>query len=79
MLLLHEGVGPFVGVVFESGHPAVVDGSVDERCGHVLVAKDSAPSAGFDVGGVDDALGLVCIGGDLEQESATLLIDGYIA
>ena len=54
--LLHEGVGLAVGVALESDHPAVVDGAVDDRGGHVGVAEDPAPSAELDVGGVDDAL-----------------------
>ena len=42
-------------------------GAVDDRGGHVGVAEDPAPSAELDVGGVDDALGLVRVGDDLEQ------------
>ena len=40
--------------------------------------EDPAPSAGFDVGGVDDALGLVRVGDDLEQETTAFLVDGYV-
>ena len=40
--LLHEGVGLAVGVALESDHPAVVDGAVDDRGGHVGVAEDPA-------------------------------------
>ena len=49
--LLHEGVGFAVAVALESDHPAVVDGTVDDRGGHVGVAEDPAPSAELDVGG----------------------------
>ena len=59
VLLLHEGVGPSAGFVLEPDHASVVDGAVDERGGHVLVAEHAAPSAEFDVRGVDDAPGLV--------------------
>ena len=59
VLLLHEGVGPSVGFALESDHASVVDGAVDERGGHVLVAEHAAPSAEFDVRGVDDAPSLV--------------------
>ena len=55
----HEGVFAAVGSALESDEPAVVDGAVDERGGHVLVAEHAAPSAEFDVRGVDDAPGLV--------------------
>ena len=73
--LLHEGVGLAVGVALESDHPAVVDGAVDDRGGHVGVAEDPAPSAELDVGGVDDALPFVRVGDDLEQQAAALLVD----
>ena len=79
VLLLHEGVGPSVGFALEPDHPAVVDGAVDDRGGHVRVAEHASPSAGLDVGGVDDALGLVRVGHDLEQESAALLVYGHVA
>lgn len=42
-VLLHEGVGSAVGVALESGHPAVVNGAVDNRGGHVRVVEDPAP------------------------------------
>ena len=73
--LLHEGVGFAVAVALESDHPAVVDGAVDDRGGHVGVAEDPAPSAELDVGGVDDALSFVRVGDDLEQEAAAFLVD----
>ena len=73
--LLHEGVGLAVGVALESDHPAVVDGAVDDRGGHVGVAEDPAPSAELDVGGVDDALSFVRVGDDLEQQAAAFLVD----
>ena len=79
VLLLHEGVGPSVGFALEPDHASVVDGAVDDRGGHVGVAEHPAPSAGLDVGGVDDALGLVRVGHDLEQESAAFLVDGHVA
>ena len=75
----HEGVLAAVGSALETDEPAVVDGAVDERGGHVLVAQDAAPSAGLDVGGVDDAPCLVGIGYDLEQEPAAFLVDGHVA
>lgn len=77
--LLHEGVGLAPGLALESDHPAVVDGAVDDRGGHVGVAEDPAPSGELDVGGVDDALGLVRVGDDLEQEPAAFLVDGHVA
>ena len=70
----HEGVLAAVGSALETDEPAVVDGAVDERGGHVLVAQDAAPSAELDVGGVDDAPCLVGIGYDLEQEPAAFLV-----
>ena len=77
--LLHEGVGLAPGFALEADHPSVVDGAVDDRGGHVGVAEDPAPSAELDVGGVDDALGLVRVGDDLEQEPAAVLVDGHVA
>ena len=47
----HEGVLAAVGAALESDESSVVDGAVDEGGGHVLVAQDASPSAGFDVGG----------------------------
>ena len=72
-------MGLAVGLALESGHPAVVDGAVDDRGGHVGVAEDPAPSAELDVGGVDDALPLVRVGHDLEEQAAALLVDGHVA
>ena len=77
--LLHEGVGLAPGFALEADHPSVVDGAVDDRGGHVGVAEDPALSAELDVGGVDDALGLVRVGDDLEQEPAAVLVDGHVA
>ena len=79
VLLLHEGVGPAVGFALEPDHASVVDGAVDDRGGHVGVAEHASPSAGLDVRGVDDALGLVRVGHDLEQESAAFLVYGHVA
>ena len=79
VLLLHEGVGPSVGFALEPDHASVVDGAVDDRGGHVGVAEHPALSAGLDVGGADDALGLVRVGDDLEQEPAAFLVDGHVA
>jgi len=79
VLLLHEGVGPAVGFALEPDHASVVDGAVDDRGGHVRVAEHASPSAGLDVRGVDDALGLVRVGHDLEQESAAFLVYGHVA
>lgn len=79
VLLLHEGVGPAVGFALEPDHASVVDGAVDDRGGHVRVAEHASPSAELDVRGVDDALGLVRVGHDLEQESAAFLVYGHVA
>jgi hypothetical protein len=57
----HEGVFASVGAALESDEASVVDGPLDEGRGHVLVAQDTAPSAEFDVGGVDDAPCLVAL------------------
>ena len=79
VLLLHEGVGPAVGFALEPDHASVVDGAVDDRGGHVRVAEHASPSAELDVRGVDDALGLVRVDHDLEQESAAFFVYGHVA
>ena len=72
----HEGVSAAVAFALEADDPSVADGAVDDRGGHVGVAEHASPSAGLDVGGVDDAPCLVGIGYDLEQEPAAFLVDG---
>ena len=79
VLLLHEGVGPSVGLALESDHASVVDGAVDDRGGHVGVSEHASPSGELDVRGVDDGLGLVRVGDDLEEEPAALLVYGHVA
>ena len=51
VLLLHEGVGPSVGLALEPDHPAVVDGAVDDRGGEFVVGEDRPPFAELDVRG----------------------------
>ena len=79
VLLLHEGVGPSVGLALESDHASVVDGAVDDRGSHVGVSEHASPSGELDVRGVDDGLGLVRVGDDLEEEPAALLVYGHVA
>ena len=45
----------------------------------VGVAEHAGPSAGLDVGGVDDAPCLVTVCDDLEEQAAALLVDGDVA
>ena len=78
-LLGHEGVSAAVAFALEAGEPSVADGAVDEGGGHVGVAEHASPSAGLDVGGVDDAPCLVGIGYGLEREPAVFLVDGWVA
>lgn len=73
--LSHEGVGLAPVFPLESHHPAMVDGAIDEHDGHVGVAEDPASPAELYYRGVDDALGLVRIGYNMQQEPAALLVD----
>ena len=45
---------------------SVVDESVDDGCGDVVIAEDGAPAGEFDVGGDDEAGFLVGVVDDLE-------------
>lgn len=47
--------------------PAVVDDSVDDGGGHLVVAEDASPARELQVGGDDRALPLVGVGEDLED------------
>lgn len=75
----HECVLAAVGFALESDAPSVVDGVVDEGGGHVGIAQDAAPAAGFDVGGVDDAPCLIAVGDDLEEQATAFLVAGHVA
>ena len=77
--LFHERVGAPVRVAVEADHAPVVHGPVDDGGGHVRVAEHASPAAGLDVRGEDHALTFVCVGGDLEQQTAAFLIDGHVA
>lgn len=58
---------------------SVVDESVDDGGGDVVVTEDGAPAGEFDVGGDDEAGFLVGVVDDLEEESCSFGVDGEVA
>ena len=62
-----------------SDESAVVDEAVDDGGGDVVVSKDGAPAAEFDVGGDDEAVLFVGAGDDLVEESSAVGVDGEVA
>lgn len=76
---VEEGVGESVEGAGESEKPAVVDQAVDDRGGEVVLAEDGAPSREVEVGGDDQPLVLICLGDGLEQQPASVGVDGQVA
>lgn len=56
----------------------MVDDTIDDRRGHVVVTEYRAPSGEFEICRQDQRLFLVGVGDDLEEESGSLGIDGQV-
>ena len=55
--------------------PAVVDNSVDDGGGHLVVPEDPSPAGELEVRGDDHALPLVGVGEDLEDETRAVGVE----
>ena len=57
----------------------MVDDSVDDGGGHVVITEHGSPAGEFEVSGDDQAAFFVAVGDDLEEESCAFGIDGKVA
>lgn len=57
----------------------MVDDSIDDRCGHVVVAEHGSPPGELEVRGQDQAAFLIRIGDDLEEEPGAFGVDGQVS
>jgi len=75
----HQGVGHAIALGLEHEQVPVVDEPVDHSGGHLLVGEYAAPLGELQVGRQDQALALVTVGDDPEQELRSLPVNGDVS
>lgn len=77
--LFHEGIFDPVGLTTELQEPAVVDQTVDDGGGHVVVTEHCSPAGELQISGDDQAAFFVPVSDDLEQEPSPFGVDREVA
>lgn len=75
----HEGIFDSVGLAAELYEPPVLDQSVDDGCGHVVVAEQGSPARKLQIRGDDQAAFFIPVLDHLEQQPGTFGIDPQVA